>query len=39
MATAWQQERDAVNFLRDDVIAALAQSLNMTEESAGRLVR
>lgn len=32
----WQQERDAVDFLRDDVVAALAQSLNMTEESAGR---
>ncbi|MDO9162632.1 MAG: BREX system P-loop protein BrxC [Methylococcaceae bacterium] len=34
--TAWQQERDAVDFLRDDVIAALAQSLNMSIESAGR---
>lgn len=33
---AWHQERDAVDFLRDDVIAALAQSLDMTEESAGR---
>lgn len=33
---AWHQERDAVDFLRDDVIAALAQSLNMAEESAGR---
>ena len=33
---AWEQERDAVDFLRDDVVAALAQSLNMTEESAGR---
>jgi hypothetical protein len=33
---AWHKERDAVDFLRDDVIAALAQSLNMTEESAGR---
>lgn len=32
---AWQQERDAVDFLRDDVIAALAQSLNMSIESAG----
>ncbi len=32
----WQQERDAVDFLRDEVIAALAQALNMTEESAGR---
>ena len=33
---SWHAERDAVDFLRDDVIAALAQSLNMTEESAGR---
>ncbi len=32
----WNQERDAVDFLRDDVVAALAQALNMTEESAGR---
>lgn len=32
----WQHERDAVDFLRDDVVAALAQSLNMTDESAGR---
>ncbi len=34
--TSWQEERDAVDFLRDDVVAALAQSLNMSEESAGR---
>ncbi|MBS3952115.1 MAG: BREX system P-loop protein BrxC [Methylomicrobium sp.] len=34
--TAWHQERDAVDFLRDDVMAALAQSLNMSIESAGR---
>lgn len=33
---SWNQERDAVGLLRDDVIAALAQSLNMTEESASR---
>jgi hypothetical protein len=33
---SWLQERDAVDFLRDEVIAALAQSLNMTEESAVR---
>uniref|UniRef100_UPI00374DC79C BREX system P-loop protein BrxC n=1 Tax=Crenothrix sp. TaxID=3100433 RepID=UPI00374DC79C len=32
----WHEERDAVDFLRDEVIAALAQALNMTEESAGR---
>ena len=32
----WGHERDAVDFLRDDVVAALAQSLGMTEESASR---
>jgi len=31
----WDKERDAVDFLRDDVVYALAKSLNMTEESAG----
>jgi len=31
----WNKERDAVDFLRDDVVYALAKSLNMTEESAG----
>lgn len=34
--SAWEQERDAVDFLRDDVVHALAQALGMTEESAGR---
>jgi hypothetical protein len=34
--SAWEQERDAVDFLRDDVVYALAQALGMTEESAGR---
>ena len=34
--SAWEKERDAVDFLRDDVVYALAKSLNMTEESAGR---
>ena len=33
---SWQQERDAVDFLRDEVIAALAESLSMSEDSAGR---
>ena len=32
----WEQERDAVGFLRDDVVAALAQALKMTPESANR---
>jgi hypothetical protein len=31
----WDKERDAVDFLRDDVVYALAKSLSMTEESAG----
>ncbi len=34
--SAWNKERDAVDFLRDDVVHALAKALNMTEESAGR---
>lgn len=33
--SAWDKERDAVDFLRDDVVYALAKSLSMTEESAG----
>jgi hypothetical protein len=32
----WNKERDAVDFLRDDVVHALAKALNMTDESAGR---
>lgn len=31
----WESQRDAVGFLRDDVIVALAQALGMSEESAG----
>ena len=31
----WEEERDAVDFLRDDIICALASSLSMTPESAG----
>lgn len=31
----WEKERDAVDFLRDDIVAALAESLKMTPESAG----
>ncbi|MDD5403801.1 MAG: BREX system P-loop protein BrxC [Sulfuricella sp.] len=34
--STWEQERDAVDFLRDDVVHALAKALGMTEESAGR---
>ena len=32
----WENERDAVDFLRDDVIAGLSQALGMTEDSAGK---
>jgi hypothetical protein len=31
----WNKERDAVDFLRDDIVIALAKSLKMTAESAG----
>jgi hypothetical protein len=31
----WEKERDAVDFLRDDIVAALAESLKMTPDSAG----
>ena len=34
--STWEQERDAVDFLRDDTVAALAQALKMTPESAGQ---
>lgn len=34
--STWEQERDAVDFLRDDIVAALGQALNMTPESAGK---
>lgn len=33
---SWEAERDAVDFLRDDVIHALGKSLKMSEESAGK---
>jgi hypothetical protein len=32
----WEAERDAVGFLRDDVIAGLAKALGMSADSAGR---
>lgn len=32
----WEQERDAVEFYRDDIVTALAQALKMTTESAGK---
>ena len=32
----WEAERDAVDFLRDDVIAGLSKSLKMSVESAGK---
>ena len=34
--STWEQERDAVDFLRDDIVVALAQALKMTSESAGQ---
>ncbi len=34
--SSWNKERDAVDFLRDDVVYALEKSLNISEESAGR---
>lgn len=33
---AWEAERDAVDFLRDDVVAALSQALKMSGDSAGK---
>jgi len=33
--SSWNKERDAVDFLRDDIVTALAKSLKMTPESAG----
>jgi len=32
----WNKERDAVDFLRDDVVFALGKALKMSEDSAGR---
>lgn len=32
----WEKERDAVDFLRDDIVAGLAKALKMTPDSAGR---
>jgi hypothetical protein len=32
--SSWLQERDAVGFLRDDIVSALSVSLGMSEESA-----
>ncbi|MDP2405091.1 MAG: BREX system P-loop protein BrxC [Hydrogenophaga sp.] len=34
--STWEKERDAVDFLRDDIVAALAKALGMTPESAGK---
>ena len=34
--SSWHKERDAVDFLRDDVVYALEKSLKITDESAGR---
>lgn len=32
--STWEKERDAVDFLRDDIVAALSKALKMTTESA-----
>ena len=34
--STWEAERDAVDFMRDDVVAALASALKMTPESASQ---
>ncbi len=34
--STWVQERDAVDFLRDDIVVALAKALKMSPESAGQ---
>ena len=34
--STWEKERDAVDFLRDDIVTALAKALGMTPESAGK---
>ena len=34
--STWEEQRDAVDFLRDDVIAALVPALKMTPDSASR---
>lgn len=34
--STWEAERDAVDFLRDDIVLALAQALKMSPESAGQ---
>ncbi len=34
--STWDAERDAVDFLRDDIVLALAQALKMSPESAGQ---
>jgi hypothetical protein len=33
---SWEQGRDAVDFLRDDIVVALAKALRMSPESAGQ---
>jgi hypothetical protein len=34
--STWEKERDAVDFLRDDIVVALAQALKMSPDSAGK---
>jgi hypothetical protein len=34
--STWEKERDAVDFMRDNIVVALAQALKMSPESAGQ---
>lgn len=34
--STWDKERDAVDFLRDDIVVGLAQALKMSPDSAGK---
>ncbi len=34
--STWEKERDAVDFLRDDIVVGLAQALKMSPDSAGK---
>ena len=34
--STWEQERDAVDFMRDDIVLGLAQALKMSSDSAGK---
>lgn len=34
--STWEKERDAVDFLRDDIVVGLSQALKMSSDSAGK---